>query len=207
MISVERLFAQYTAEHQAGGAAGPRAYLARAAPAQRTQLAALIDAYLSRAPRRPFDPSDFAGSTAERTVDELQRALAGQAGLWPALLPALRDRAGLKRAELVQRLSAALGVAGQSEKVAGYYHEMEQGRLASERVSDRVLDALGQIVGESADALRSAGRAITPGPPFLDSGAAFARHAFAEPREPAAEPPPETPPPGWDEVDWLFRGA
>ncbi len=207
MMGVDGLFARYVAEHQAGGAADPRAYLARAAPAERAQLAALIDAYLARAPRRPFDPSEFAGSTAERTVDELQRALAGQAGLWPALLPALRDRAGLRRGELVQRLSAALGVAGQSEKVAGYYHAMEQGRLEAERVSDRVLDALGQIVGESADALRSAGEAITPGPPLLDTGAAFARHASTEPREPAAEPPPETPQAGWDEVDWLFRGA
>ena len=80
--------------------------------AERAELAALIDAYLARAPRQAFDQAAFRGSSAERTVDELERAIAGQAGLWPALLPRLRDRAGLKRSHLVERLAAALGVQG-----------------------------------------------------------------------------------------------
>ena len=209
MSDVERLFAEYVAEHRSGGEAYPPAYLTRAAKDERIELAALIDAYLARVPRRPFNQAEFAGSSAERTVDELERVLAGQAGLWPALLPSLRDRAGLKRAELVERLSDALGVAPQSDKVASYYHEMEQGLLPSEGVSDRVLEALGRIVGESADALRAAGQVIRPGeaPPVVESGAAFARRSYGEPAAAPSKQQPARTAGDWDEVDWLFRGA
>jgi hypothetical protein len=209
MSDAERLFADYVAEHQAGGEADPHTYLNRASRRERTELAALIDAYLARAPRRPFDAKDFAGSSAERTVDELERVLSGQAGLWPALLPRLRDRAGLRRAQVVEQLSDALGVGGQVDKVAGYYHEMEQGLLPSEGVSDRVLDALGRIVGESPDALREAGEVIAPefGAGSAQSGTAFARRRKAEASESGVAKSAEASQPRWDDVDWLFRGA
>jgi hypothetical protein len=209
MTDVDRLLADYIAEHQAGGDADPREYLSRAAPPQRVELAALIDTYLARAPRQAFDQAAFRGSSAERTVDELERAIAGQAGLWPALLPRLRDRAGLKRSELVERLAAALGVGARKQKVAGYYHEMEQGLLPARGVSDRVLEALGVIVGETAQTLRDAGRALTPPGhgPTTTHARAFARRAYSElgAAEPAAAPAP--PRAEWDEVDELFRGG
>jgi len=209
MTDVDRLLADYIAEHRAGGEADPREYLSRASPAQRTELAALIDTYLTHAPRQPFDQATFRGSSAERAVDELERAIAGQAGLWPAVLPTLRDRAGLKRSELVERLAAMLGVSDRKDKVAGYYHTMEQGRLPAEGVSDRVLEALGQLVGETAQALREAGRALTPAGqgPATAPTPAFARRAYAEPAaaESAAAPTPSRA--EWDEVDELFRGG
>ena len=49
------------------------------------------------------------------------------------MLPRLRKQARLTRAQVVERLSAALGAAGREQKVAGYYHEMEQGTLDSRR--------------------------------------------------------------------------
>jgi hypothetical protein len=208
MTDLERLLADYIAEHREGGEADPREYLARASPEERTELAALIDTYLAHVPRQPFNQAMFRGSSAERTVDELERAIAGQAGLWPALLPSLRDRAGLKRSELVERLAAALGVSGRKDKVAGYYHQMEQGRLSAEGVSDRVLKALGQLVGETAQALRDAGRALTPSGhgPASAPAAAFARRAYSESgiAGPAAA---SAGPTEWDEVDELFRGG
>lgn len=208
MSDVERLLADYIAEHRAGGEADPREHLTRASPADRRELAALIDAYLARAPRQAFDEAGFRGSSAERTVDELERAVAGQAGLWPALLPRLRDQAGVKRSELVERLAATLGVSDRQDKVAGYYHAMEQGLLPAQGVSDRVLRALGQIIGESAQALRQAGRALTPpAEGRAVTAAAFARRAYAAPAE---APPAGAQPPAdaeWDEVDELFRGA
>jgi hypothetical protein len=79
--------ADYIAEHRAGGEADPGDYLSRASPAQRAELAALIDAYLTRTPRQPVDQAAFRGSSAERTVDELERTIVGQSGLWPAVLP------------------------------------------------------------------------------------------------------------------------
>jgi hypothetical protein len=208
MTDLDRLLADYIAEHRAGGEADPREYLSRASPAERIELAALIDTYLAYAPRRRFDQSTFRGSSAERTVDELERAIAGQAGLWPAVLPSLRDRAGLKRSELVERLAAALGVSGRKDKVADYYHAMEQGRLPARGVSDRVLEALGQLVGETAQALRDAGRALTPSGhgPAATPTAAFARRAYSASgtAEPAAA---SAGPAEWDEVDELFRGG
>jgi hypothetical protein len=209
MTDVDRLLADYIAEHRAGGEADPGDYLSRASSAQRTELAALIDTYLAHAPRRPFEQAMFRGSSAERTVDELERAIAGQAGLWPALLPRLRDRVGLKRTELVERLAAMLGVSGDRDKVAGYYHQMEQGRLPAEGVSDRVLDALGQLVGETAQALRVAGRALTPSGqgPAAAPASAFARRAQSESRAAEDTAAPAPPQAEWDEVDELFRGG
>ena len=185
MTDVDRLFADYVAEHRAGGEADPREYLSQASPAHRTELAALIDAYLARAPRQSFDEAAFRGSGAERTVDELERAIAGQAGLWPAVLPRLRDRAGLKRSTLVERLASALGVSDRQDKVAGYYHEMEQGLLPAQGVSDRVLDALGQLVGETRTSAqrRRAGADGRPARDVWRAPAAFARRASAEPGE------------------------
>jgi hypothetical protein len=209
MSDVERLLAEYVAERGAGGEADPRAYLTRVPPEQRAELAALIDAYLVRAPRAPFNPVAFRGSGAERTVDELERALGGQSGLWPATLPGLRARAGLKRSELVGRLAAALGVGDETSKVAGYYHQMEQGILPAQGVSDRVLDALGQIVGETAQVLREAGRSLGPPRPQTPAPeSAFARHATGEwDSNPESAGPPSSGTEEWDRVDELFLGG
>jgi hypothetical protein len=209
MSDVDRLFTEYVSEHQAGGEADPRSFLARASPDDRAELAALIDGYLIRAPRQEVDPETFRGLPAERTVDELERVIGGQSGLWPALLPRLRDRIGLKRSELVEQLAQALGVANRSEKVASYYHEMEQGLLPESGVAERVLEALGRLVGESAETLREAGRAVRPpGGEAAPAAAAFARRAYSE----AGAPSPGTTAEAeqteeWDEVDVLFRGG
>jgi hypothetical protein len=208
MRPVDRLFADYVAEHQASPGADSQAYLSQVTPADRAELIALIDGYLSRAPRRTFDVGAFRGSSAERTVDMLDRALAGESGLWPALLPELRDRAGLKRGELVQRLTAALGVTGREAKVEGYYHRMEQGRLTATGVSDRVLAALGELLGESAEALRAAGAALSPSA-GADDSPAFARAALADPvAAPAASSAPAAAADAQrDAVDELFTGG
>src|SRR5205807_4553891 len=114
-----------------------------------------------------------------------------------------------KRSTLVDQLAAALGVKDRQQKVAGYYHQTEQGLLPADGVSDRVLEALGQIVGETAHVLREAGRALAPPSqgPTAAPAVAFARRAYAE----AAEAPtPAVASAGeseWDEVDQLFRGG
>jgi hypothetical protein len=209
MSEVDRLFTEYVSEHQAGGEADPRSFLARASPDDRAELAALIDGYLIQAPRRAIDPETIRGSAVERTVDELERVLGGRSGLWPALLPRLRDRIGLKRSELVQQLADALGVGSRSEKVAGYYHQMEQGILPAAGVTDRVLEALSRLLGESEESLREAGRAVRPpGEAGAPASAAFARVARSETAmAPPGTAPEPVEPAEWDEVDQLFRGA
>jgi hypothetical protein len=209
MTSVKKLLAEYMREHRGGGEADPGSFLDRAAPDDRAELAALIDAYLARAPRRGFAEASFRDSSAEATVDELQRAITGASGLWPLLLPRLRKRAGVKRRELVEQLARVLGVGVQTDKVGRYYHLMEQGLLPAPGVSERVLDALGALVGSSAETLRDAGRTIT-GPVVRESGSspAFARMSDVEELSLAAAPPRLTPEQeAWDEVDQLFRGG
>jgi hypothetical protein len=206
MPDVDRLFEEFVAEDRAGGPADPRAYLERASEEDRAELEALLDGYLARAPRRPFDPDAFVASPARAVAEELARSLGGASGSWPALLPRLRHRARLRRADVVQRLAAELGAGDREEKVARYYHEMEQGTLPAAGVSDRVLESLARVVGESADRLREAGRARA-GSGQARAAAAFARVATPDPRyaEPAAATSP--PPAERDEIDELFTGA
>ena len=209
MSRVEQLLADYVAEHRQHGDADPLVFIERAEPADRRELAALIDAYLARAPRRPFDEAAFRDSPEDQLVEALERSLDGTGGLWPTLLPRLRAAAGLKRRELVERLAAALGVAGREEKVGRYYHEMEQGLLPAEGVSDRVLEALAKITGSTLTALRDAGNALTPsGGERAAAVSAFARAAQVDA---ASAQPPAGAPGGaeeaWDEIDELFRGA
>jgi hypothetical protein len=210
MSDVERLLAEYKQVHRSGGDADPSPFLARASGVEREQLAALIDAYLEQAPRREFDAAAFRDSPAAAVADSAHRTLAGSAGLWPVLLPRLRNQARIRRADLVAELAARLGAQSQQDKVASYYHEMEQGRLPAAGVSDTVLEALARIVGYGKDALRSAGQMPAPGGPARDAGAVYAR-TTTRPGAPAAdtEAPTAAPagPDEWDEVDRLFRAG
>jgi hypothetical protein len=208
MNSVERLLGEYMEEHRSGGDADPLAYLERAAPKDRGELAALIDGYLARAPRRSFDEASYRDSPAEATVEALERSLGGASGLWPALLPRLRARAGLKRRELVDRLAMALGLGERQAKVERYYHQMESGLLPSGGVSDKVLEALAMLIGSTAAELRDAGAALGAGREARATAAeAFARTAQVD--AVAAPPAKDTDraQEAWDEVDELFRGG
>ncbi len=177
MADVQRLFSDFIAADRSGGDPEPLGYLERVKGTDRAELEALIDAYLARAPRRAFDEAAFAASPTRTLRDELMHSLTGLAGAWPTLLPQLRHRAELKRSEVVERLAAELDAHGQEQKVGSYYHAMEQGLLAPAGVSDRVLKALSAILGESAEALRRAGRALTGGPFAGGPEAVFARVA------------------------------
>jgi hypothetical protein len=209
MSDVERLLAEYKRAHQEGGGADPSPFLARTSGVEREQLAALIDAYLEQAPRRAFDAAAFRDSPAAAVADSAHRTLAGSAGLWPVLLPRLRNQARIRRADLVAELAARLGAQSQQQKVATYYHEMEQGRLPASGVSDTVLEALGKIVGYGKDALRSAGQMPAPGGAAPGAGAVYARTtARRGGRAPEAEAPAAAAEPEeWDEVDRLFRAG
>jgi hypothetical protein len=208
MSDVDRLFEEFTAARAAGEDARPREYLQRASGADRAELGALIEGYLERAPRRPFQAERYRGSTAERAVETLT-------GGWPAVLPRWRDEARLPRDEVAARLAAALGVSDRVDKVHRYYHEMERGKLPPRGVSERVLEALSSILGRSAEVLRRAGEGLSSAGGMAAAGGAppaFARMAHAPaPAAPAASVPPpdaaaEQPEP-WDEVDELFRGG
>jgi hypothetical protein len=207
MTELTDLLKEYIEEHQAGGEADPVAYLERVSGEERPRLEAMIDSYLRRAPRREWDPTAYERSPAPRLVESLGRSLAGQAGLWPSLLPRLRNQARIKRSDLVAQLADRLGAGSKRDKVADYYNRMEQGRLPASGVSDDVLEALGKIVGQTKEGLRRAGAAVAPGEPPGDELPAMTRVTRgaeeAERRAPAGPAPGEE----WDEVDRLFRGG
>ena len=119
----------------------------------------------------------------------------------------------MKRSDLVQRLADALGVGAQAGAVGGYYHRMEQGSLPAGGVSDRVLRALGDIVGVSWERLREAGSATAPDAGSAP-GAAFARvapsnadYTAREQASPARPDTPGEPDAERERVDALFTGG
>jgi hypothetical protein len=204
---VDRLLGEYIEQHQAGEGPDPWSFIERLDGAERDELEELIEAYLVDAPPRPWDAAKFKGSPEERLTEELDRSLRGASGAWPVVLPRLRERAKLKRRELVERLAAALGAPSKEDKVAGYYHEMEQGLLPAGGVSGRVLEALGEIVGETGDRLRRAGEAMGGGGGAEQEDAVFARSVQVQETRSLDSFQASPTEQGWDEIDELFRGG
>jgi hypothetical protein len=210
MAELERLFTEFVERHLAGEAPDPWACIDQLSGDEREDLEELIDAYFVGAPPQAWDPEAFKGSDAERITDALDRSFRGQSGLWPAILPRLRDRVQMTRGALVEQLADRLGVGDRREKVALYYHEMEQGLLPSKGVSDRVLAALGAIVDTSVDALRRAGESLSSEPLGDAEATVFARKARPDPEFALAETIARDELDSaseWDEVDELFRGG
>ena len=215
MTDLEALRDEFAAAYESGESPDPSELLDRVEGDERQELELLIDRYLMTAPRRAWDPEAFERSAAKVAVERIFESREGVSGTWPELLPRLRNRARIRRAELVERLTAALGVGSAPtdvQKVAVYYNRMEHGGLPAEGVTDDVLGALAGIVGSTLDALRAAGSGAIEPP---EGGApAFARVAVADadyadvreervapPASPGAEPELER-----DRIDELFTG-
>ena len=207
---IEELLAEFRVGYERGQRPDLAELLDRAPAGQRQTLADRIDHYLMNAPRRAWDPVAYEASVAKQSVDRVWESLEGVSGSWPELLPHLRNRARIKRRDLVERLAAALGVADRTDRVAEYYNDMEHGRLPAAGVSERVFEALAAIVDTTAEAIRSAGSGAGP---EAHGGALFARTAlpderYAELDEAATPDPPATGgPTRRDEVDELFTGG
>lgn len=202
MGDVDRLHTQYIERYLSGGDTDPSDLLDELAGEQREELSELIDAFLVDAPPRPWDQARFKGSSAETAVNEL---IAGGT-LWPVVLPGLRERLQIKRRELANQLAEALGQSREREKVERYYHQMETGQLDPEGVTDQVLEALGKILGRSAETLRRMGEGL--GPPSGEGEAlAYTRLTIGNAEEASGMASPGLPADeDWNEVDELFRG-
>ncbi len=209
MADLERLRDEFAAAFAAGESPDPTEWLARVDDDERQELESLIDQYLMTAPRRAWDAEAYERSLAKVAVDRVLESREGVSGSWPELLPRLRHRARIKRAELVERLTAAIGETD-SAKVGVYYNRMEHGALPAGGVSATVLAALAELVDSSVAALREAG-ASGPGPVGAEE-AAYARlavpdPAYAEPAGGAAETAAQAPPGERDRIDELFTGG
>ena len=202
MSHVDDLFERYKAAFAAGEGRDPQPFLDEVDGGDRRELAALIDGFLASGARPSFTPEAFAAAQASPLA---QRVMGSLTDTWPVLLPQARDRAGILRSDVVTRLAEALGVGTRRDKVERYYHQMERGLLEPAGVSERVLRALGEIVGVSVERLRLAARAVPPPPPA--SAPTFARLASRSRMAAPAAAEASMEPPEWDEVDELFRGG
>jgi hypothetical protein len=212
MTTVDELFDRFRAAYHAGEPPDPGPLLEGLAPGDRRELAVLIDAFLANDPGRPFDEAAYARFEQDPLTQRIAAEAAALANAdgetWATLLPAARNEARISRATLVSRLATALGVGDRSARVGDYYHEMESGLLPADGVSQRVLQALSDLVGVSMERLAAAGRRAGP------AGGGAAAAVFARSTPGAAEPPGAASPvcdaplaEPWDEVDELFRGG
>ena len=208
MSTPDRILSEFVDAWNAGRRPRVEDFLARAAPARRAALAAALGDWLAVAPTPAYDDAALAGIRAEPVLLAVLAATAAGSGRWPELLPHLRGRAGLALRELAERVAAAVGLPGEAPRTAAYLGRMERGELDAERVSRRLLDALGTALGVGADVLAEAG-APHPAPA---GGALFrgeSRHAdaIAEELEALARAALRPAPPPLDALDRLFLGG
>jgi hypothetical protein len=180
---VKELFGEYASAYARGERPQAREFLARAG-GQVDELAALIDAFLARAPAPAAD---------EQAVELFE---AWQAGESPLLR--LRTARGMTRDAVVAVLVRTLRLDPRKEgKVERYYRELETGSLDPEQVDRRVWAALAETLGARVGDLF--GR--RPRPPEVPA-VAFSRSSRPMMAAMAAPEPSQEPE---DEIDRLFR--
>lgn len=209
MADLDRFTEEFAAAFAAGDSPDPGEWLARVEGDERQELERRFDQYLMTAPRREWDAEAYERSLAKIAVDRAFEARDGVSGSWPELLPRLRHRARIKRADLVTRLTEAIGESD-ADKVGVYYNRMEHGALPAEGVSATVLGALAGLVGTTVAALQAAG-ASGPGPAAGEMPA-FTRLAAPDPAYESADEvevsmPVPASPGERDRIDELFTGG
>jgi len=200
MSTIEQLLSDFIDAWNAGRRPRVREYLARLPEgADRDALADQLTSWLELAPTPSYDEHARQAIRQERAVTRL---LDSEAGLWPSVVPTLRERAGLSIADLAHQLVDRFSLdTADADRTAGYLTRLERGHLDPARVSRRLLDALGSILGvHSLAQTLPHGLAFQPAP-AARGGALFRAAAAAPPAgrpaqaAPAAAPPPAASPP------------
>lgn len=192
-----------------------REYLARVPDEEREELAERITTWLELAPPPAYDDQARAAIRAEPVVERVLSTVGDDVSAWPAMLPRLRERAGLGIGELARRLVAGLGLggAGEAARAEVYLGRMERGELGPDRVSRRLLDTLGALVGVSGRSLADLGGRAGGGlGPAAVGGMLFraerdAHERVAEDIEALSRAAMAPAPPPMDALDRLFLGG
>ena len=183
MSRVEELLQSYIEEHREGGDANPVAFLREVSGAERDELAALIDHYLSRAPANAFDREEF-----ERFRADSRRQAIAERILAPTL-EEVRDEAALSKREVAEALARDLAVVGHEQAMKARYHELETGQLDPRRIATQVWGALAVMFGQPVDRLREiVDSAYEGGVRGGEAAAVFARRSL--PHAPASRGTP-----------------
>lgn len=185
-------------------------FLERAAPTEREELAARIEDWLVVAPTPRYQEHALADIRREPALVGALAEIHAAPGLWPDLLPRLRERLGLKRREVAARITSAFTLKGQEERAERYLERMEHGDLDATLVSRRLLDALGSVLGISGHDLARAG-ALHPAAPTprraLFRAGREPGQLFEEDLEALSRAATAPAPPPMDELDRLFVGG
>lgn len=150
-MNVEAIFGEFVDDWTAGRRPDVGAFLARADPAERDGLAAVIEQWLLIAPDPGFGERALADIGAEPAlVAALAKAAETDAVEQPlgARVRSLREGAGLARDELAAGLAAAFGGADVG-RAGSYLGRLEADELDERRVSRRLLDWLAATFGTS----------------------------------------------------------
>jgi hypothetical protein len=214
MSTPEQVLSEFIDAWNAGGRPRVREYLERVPDgAARDALADQISTWLELAPAPEHDEAGRAQIRAEPAVRHVLEAVGGDAGLWPQVIPSLRTRAGLSVGEVASRLVGRFGLARESEpRTVEYLERMERGELEAARVSRRLLDALGELLGASGRTLADAGGLGAAMRPAAAGGTLFragqdAAEWVARDIETLSRAAMSPAPPPMDEVDRLFVGG
>jgi transcriptional regulator with XRE-family HTH domain len=214
MSTTEQVLSDFIDAWNAGRRPRLRDYLARVPDGpQRDDLADQIGTWLDVAPTPDYDAATRAEIRAEPVVQQIFEAVGDGEGLWPQLVPRLRERRGWSVAQLAERLVARFGLASDDEgRTAAYVVQLERGELDPTRLSRRLVDALGELLGASPGTLADAGGFTTVlRPPTM--GAALMRAdeqpdaRFLEDIELLSRAAMRPAPAPMDAVDRLFLGG
>jgi transcriptional regulator with XRE-family HTH domain len=202
---IDKLYSDFIDAWNAGERPRVADYLDRADPAERDDLAERLEDWLLMAPTPDYTPQALAEIRAEPAFAAAMAEIDAE-GPWPEALPRLRERAGLKLRDLAARITSTFGLSGQEDRAAAYLERMERGELDATGVSRRLLDALGDALGVTGEALGGMRPAAAPGSALFRAEAepaasveedleVLARAAMAPARQPM------------DELDRLFLGG
>jgi transcriptional regulator with XRE-family HTH domain len=214
MSMTEKVLSEFIDNWNAGRRPNIRDYLKRVPEGpERDDLAEQLTTWLELAPAPDFDEATLATIRSEPMVQQVLGAVGENAGLWPKVLPQLRERRGLSIAQVATSLVERLGLrAGSEQKTAGYMARLERGELEASRVSRRLLDALGDLLGASGGTLADAGGFGAGLRPTVAGGSLFRateepNQRFARDLEMLSRAAMSPAPPPMDEVDELFIGG
>jgi hypothetical protein len=209
MDQIDRLLNEFVDAWNAGNRPDVDDYVERAPEAERNELAGLIGAFLEIAPTPPYSPEQLEALRADPLVEAVARVAEDEPG--PTPLPRLRERAKLKREQVVEALARALGFPEKKGKISRYYHQLEVGTITPGQVSQRVVDALADILRVTPKDVEQAGAFFhlspEPAADMLLRADEYGNQILTTERLEAAASRAPVPEESWDEVDRLFLGG
>jgi hypothetical protein len=204
----DRILSDFVDAWNAGRRPDLDEHLARAPAGDREQLLADITAFVAFAPTPDYDDAALAAIRAQPAVAAGAAATAAPGGLWPALLPRLRERAALSTAQLAAGLVGALGLPADREpKTRGYLERLEAGELEPRGLSGRLLDALARVLGVPRADLEGASVFGAPAAAALFRAEGPAAETLRADLDVIADALAAPSGAGWDDVDELFRSG